>query len=95
MPKSIYRSEYRAMLAVLLAARARCPGLSQGEVAAALGHAQSTLSHLERGARRLDLVEFIDYCRVVGVDPRQAFDAVLVEIVKGTDSKTADLKRQS
>lgn len=76
MTKSIYRREHRLLLELLLAARTKS-GLTQGEVAAALGYAQSTLSHIERGSRRLDLIELLDYCRVVKADPRDLLDELL------------------
>lgn len=73
MPKSIYREEYRVLIDLLRAARERA-GITQGAVAEAFGRPQSTLSHLEGGSRRLDVVEFVDYCRIVGADPRDLFD---------------------
>lgn len=79
MPKSIYRREYR-MLVDLLRQLREAGGISQGQVAAAFQWPQSTLSHVERGSRRLDLVEFLDYCRAIGSDPRAVFDQFLERI---------------
>lgn len=81
MPKSIYRDEYRVLIELIRAARERA-GVTQGAVAAAFGRPQSTLSHVEAGSRRLDVVEFVDYCRVVGADPRAVFDEFLRRIEK-------------
>ncbi|QNM96725.1 helix-turn-helix domain-containing protein [Chitinimonas koreensis] len=72
MPKSIYREEYRVLVDLLREARERT-GITQGTLADAFGWPQSTLSHLERGSRRIDVVEFIDYCRYVGIDPQATF----------------------
>ncbi|MFC4160723.1 helix-turn-helix domain-containing protein [Chitinimonas lacunae] len=76
MPKSIYRDEYRMLVDLLRHAREQA-GITQGSVAEAFGWPQSTLSHLERGSRRIDVVEFVDYCRVIGVDPRTVFNEFL------------------
>jgi len=89
MLKSIHRDEYRVLLELLRDAREEA-GLSQGQVAEGLGYLQSTLSHIERGARRLDVVEFIDYCRVLKADPRVLFD----ELVRAADDAATNGKRR-
>ena len=85
MSKSIHRDEYRVLLQILREAREEA-GMSQGQLAEALGYLQSTMSHIERGARRLDVVEFIDYCRAVDADPRVVFD----ELVTATDESRSE-----
>lgn len=55
----------------------------------ALGYAQSTLSNLERGSRRLDIVEMIDYCAAIGADPRRIMD----ELLKAIESDSAGNRR--
>jgi transcriptional regulator with XRE-family HTH domain len=45
--------------------------LTQISVARALGRPQSFVSKYESGERRLDIPEFIEVCRVMGVDPAQ------------------------
>jgi transcriptional regulator with XRE-family HTH domain len=50
--------------------RERCiTGLSQEEVAADLGRAQSFVSKYEKGERRLDVVDFIRLCDVLCINP--------------------------
>ena len=56
MPKTIYSKEYRATIAKLKKARIDT-GLSQVEVGKKLGFPQSFISKIERGERRLDVVE--------------------------------------
>lgn len=68
MRKTIYREETGVFLTLLLEARERA-GLTQAAVAAKLNRPQSTMSHIERGGRRLDVIEFIDYCRALRIDP--------------------------
>lgn len=44
-------------------------GMSQQEVAAALGKHQTFVSKVERGERKLDVIEFIDMAEVLNFDP--------------------------
>lgn len=44
-------------------------GLTQVTLAKRLGKPQSFVSKFETGERRLDVVEFIDVARALGVDP--------------------------
>jgi transcriptional regulator with XRE-family HTH domain len=46
-------------------------GLTQGELAARLDRTQSFVSKYERGERRLDVVEFLEIARAIGLDPFQ------------------------
>ena len=69
MRPSIRSTRYRRLRALLRAAR-RNRGVTQAEVAQALGQPQSFMSKFESGERRLDVMEFIDLCKALGVDPR-------------------------
>jgi transcriptional regulator with XRE-family HTH domain len=48
--------------------------LKQVEVAAMLGKPQSYIAKIENGERRIDLIETIQLCKVVGLDPLQLMD---------------------
>ena len=67
MPKSIHRSEYRILLEVLRAERLRAK-MTQAACSAAMGRHQSFISDIERGIRRLDVVQLRDICNVLGSD---------------------------
>jgi transcriptional regulator with XRE-family HTH domain len=67
MRKSIHRSEYRVLLDLLREQRARA-GLTQAQASSSLGRAQSFISDVERGSRRLDLVQLRDLCHVLQTD---------------------------
>ena len=56
MTKSIYTKEYRKVIKRLKKAR-RDAGLTQVEVAKKLNKPQSYISKIERGERRIDIVE--------------------------------------
>lgn len=67
MPKSIHRSEYGQVRALLRATRIE-GGLRQVDLAAELGRLQSFVSDVERGTRRIDIIELRDWCRALGTD---------------------------
>ncbi|EMR46727.1 MULTISPECIES: helix-turn-helix domain-containing protein [Pseudomonas putida group] len=67
MPKAIYRPEHAAFIALLRARRIKA-GLTQAQCSTALGRPQSFMSDIERGIRRLDIVQMLDLCDVLGCD---------------------------
>lgn len=44
-------------------------GLTQVGLAERLGRPQSFVSKYERGERKLDVIEFCEVCRALGIDP--------------------------
>lgn len=66
MEKSIYSKEYSLFLEQLRKAREE-KGLTQVDVAERLGQTQSFVSKVERGERRLDVVELRAFCSAFGV----------------------------
>lgn len=67
MPKAIYRTEYEVFLTLLKSRRIKA-GLTQIECSNALGRPQSFMSDVERGVRRLDIIQIHDLCNVLGCD---------------------------
>ena len=65
MDKSIYTSEYATMLELLSELRQEA-GVTQVELAELLGQSQSFVSKVERGERRLDLIQLRTICRTLG-----------------------------
>ena len=63
---SIYSFEYRLYALRLRRARERA-GLTQVDVARALGRPQSLVSKAETGERRLDVVELLEFLGLYGV----------------------------
>lgn len=66
--KSIFTGEYESFLESLISAR-KAAGITQQDLALRLRKPQSFVSKYERRERRLDVVEFVTICRVIGVDP--------------------------
>lgn len=68
MPKSVFTERYQHLIRRLVEAR-KAEGITQVQLARQLRQSQSFVSKYERGERRLDIVEFLDVARAVGVDP--------------------------
>ena len=67
MAKSIYRDEYAVFLRVLRECRVAA-GITQAQCSEALSRPQSFMSDVERGTRRLDVVQLRDLCGVLKTD---------------------------
>ena len=63
--KSIHKSEYSVLLRRLRALRTTA-GLTQVELSAALQRPQSYISDIERGSRRMDLLQLRELCNACG-----------------------------
>lgn len=67
MARGIHDARYRKLIDALSEAR-RVAGLSQNELAERLGRRQQFVPKYESGERRLDIVEFADISRALGMD---------------------------
>jgi transcriptional regulator with XRE-family HTH domain len=70
MTKSVFSDRYRRFLAVIVQARKEA-GLTQSGLASRLGKPQSYISKAERGERRIDVVEFMDFAHALGREPAE------------------------
>lgn len=68
--KTIYSSEYKAILRRLKKARKKS-GLTQTEIARKLGKPQSFISKVENGERRLDIIELKHIARLYKMDIKE------------------------
>lgn len=66
--KSLRTPAHRELLKRLVAARNR-KGMTQQELAKKLRRHQSFVAKYERGERRLEVIEFVQICRELGVSP--------------------------
>ncbi|TCK99468.1 helix-turn-helix protein [Shimia isoporae] len=64
--KKIQRSDYKALRTCLKEMRKQ-NGFTQIQLAEAIGADQSDISKIERGERRLDVVELVHICRALGI----------------------------
>jgi transcriptional regulator with XRE-family HTH domain len=65
MSKSVYTVKYKDFLDRLIRARKEA-GMTQVEVAEALGKHQSYVAKCENGERRIDIVELTQFARLYG-----------------------------
>jgi transcriptional regulator with XRE-family HTH domain len=63
-------------MAVLVEVRTKT-GVTQRELARRIGRAHSYVSRIEKGDRRLDLPEFIQWCEVLGADPVELMQRIV------------------
>jgi len=85
MSRSVFSEPYGVLLRVLIDAR-RGAGLRQTDLAERLGKPQSFVSKVERGERRIDLVEFLIVARAIGAD-----ETALIRTVSNSLPKDATL----
>ena len=76
MPKAKFSPMY-TRLRRLLVERRNMAGLSQVDVATALGKPQSYVSKVESGERRLDVMEFVEFTHALGADPVRVLRAMV------------------
>lgn len=65
--KSVFSPQYGRFRRMLVSARKEA-GLTQQALAEELGWTQTDVSKVERGVRRLDLIEFLAFSQVIGID---------------------------
>lgn len=75
MAKSIYTKRQERLCYLLIECRKHA-GLTQQDVADALGRPQSFVAKVEGGERRLDVVEFLELCDILMADPRKLISSV-------------------
>jgi transcriptional regulator with XRE-family HTH domain len=68
--KSIYSADQESLLKVMGRIRTDA-GLPQQVLARKMAVSQSTVSDILRGQRRLDMIEWISFCKACKVTPRQ------------------------
>lgn len=68
--KSIFRPEYR-MIVEWLSSKRQLNGVTQEQLAKRLSKPQSFVSKYENCERRIDVVEFLEICRALELDPKE------------------------
>ena len=72
MSKTLGTSRHRALIAFLTAKR-HASGMSQTDLAKALGEYQSFVARMESGQRRIDVVEYENLARILKFDAHEFF----------------------
>lgn len=76
MSTSLYHIDYEALRALLREVRAKA-GLTQAQMAEALGVGQSYISRLERGENFVDVLLYARWCQECGIKPGKTLDTLL------------------
>jgi transcriptional regulator with XRE-family HTH domain len=74
-----YDQFYRGLVTRLIEKR-KALGLTQVEVAKILKTDQSRISKFERLERRIDLVDYIRFCKAIDLDPPTALKAAMRDL---------------
>lgn len=77
MKKSIYSNDSGVLTSFLKKGRADA-GLTIRQLAEKMGVHHSIIGKIETGERRLDVIEFVEYCKILGVNPQEVI-AILME----------------
>lgn len=74
MPSSIFTQRHQELIGFIATTR-KAAGVTQVELAERLGRPQSFVSKVERGERRLDVIEFCQVAEALGRDPAEMLGA--------------------
>lgn len=75
MQRWLDREEYRRLGRAIADARGKA-GLSQYELADRMGVHQTLIAKVEVGRRRIDVIEFLELMRALGLDHREVLDGL-------------------
>jgi transcriptional regulator with XRE-family HTH domain len=73
--KTIHTVEYKQLLAWMREGRKE-KGLTMREVAQVMKLPHSWVGKVEIGERRLDILEYVKFCKVLGLDPHEGLSLV-------------------
>lgn len=76
MARSTHHRHYQFLLRMLRDLREQA-GVTQVELGRRLGNTQTFVSKIERGERRVDVVEFAEICDALGIDSGASFSQFL------------------
>lgn len=79
MSKSAFSDAHQILVEQLIAARKQSD-MKQADLAALLGKDQSYISNIERGQRRVDVIEFVALAIAMNKDPVMLFGQIASKI---------------
>ncbi len=77
----MFTAAHRDLVASVVDMRKRA-GMTQRQLAAAVGREQNYIARIETGQRRVDLIEFVIICRGCGLDPETETIKLLRQIIE-------------
>lgn len=79
MPKTVFSGAHEHLVELLISAR-RKAGLTQTDLAELIGKDQKFVSLIERGQRRVDVLEFYVIAKAMGHDPLRLYGQLLKKL---------------
>ena len=79
--KTIYQPQYVELIELLIQTRKSLP-LTQSQLATILGKQQSYIAKVEICERKLDVLEFIDWSRALGLEPSDLIKQIASRVDK-------------
>lgn len=79
MPKTVFTGAHTHLVELLVAARHKA-GLNQTELAELIGKNQKFISLIERGQRRVDVLEFYVIAKALGVEPLKLYGELVKKL---------------
>jgi len=76
MKKTIYSSEVK-ILCAWLKERRELSNLTMRDLAKLLDTSHATIGKIELGERRLDVIEWIEYCEALNADPFERLETLV------------------
>lgn len=80
VPNNPMRTEIHSIehqrLRVILRRERVAAGLRQSDIASRTHRSQAYISKFENGELRLDVADFVQFCRTIGCDPHKVLDEV-------------------
>jgi len=83
MKSSPYSSHYEKLRAWLKHRRDES-NLSLRDVSEIMGRHHSVLGKMEQDRRKIEILEFVKYCQIIGADPHEGLD-ILISSLKSED----------
>ena len=85
MKEPLHSETYQFLRDLLVHAR-KDAGLSQDSLGRRLGRGQRYISDIENGQHRIEIMEFVDLTKALGLDPLEAIKQVY-EVFKSDDER--------
>ncbi len=79
MRRWVSSPSYKAAVQVIVGTR-KAAGLTQRALAARIGRPYTVIANIERGERRIDIVEFVAIARGIGIDEIELMRALVAAL---------------
>jgi transcriptional regulator with XRE-family HTH domain len=86
--KSIFNERYRRLVGWIIAER-KFKKVTQVELSKRLGYPNSTyISKIEQFERRMDMLEFVNICEIIGINPHDGLSILTEKPVQNSNSNS-------